>query len=247
MRNGWKLAVALALQAAAPAWSAPASEEWDAGQALAERLRSAEPEENSDIHADLLIHAAKQTRQIPMICRVIITNGSWETTYDTASTTNMGAERLVIRHYVNGPNEYLFAEAAGPDKAIPALAPMPAAQAEETPLAGSDFSLGDLGLEFLHWPEQRRLPDETHLDRACYVLESRRPGQGITLVKSYFDKESGGLLIADAWDADGRQAKEFSLHGSSFKKVNGHWRLEKMAITNRKLHSHTEIKFAIEP
>jgi hypothetical protein len=182
-----------------------------------------------------------------MICRVIRKEGGWETTYDTAATTNSGAERLVIRHSVNGPNEYLYGRAPGPDKPVPAVAPVPPTQAEETPLAGSDFSLGDLGLAFLLWPEQRRFPDETHLDRACYVLESKRQGQGITRVKSFFDKESGGLLIADAWDAQGRKVKEFSLHGSSFKKVNGHWRLEKMEINNRRIHSRTEIKFDIEP
>ena len=155
---------------------------------------------------------------------------------------------MVIRHRVDGPNEYWYARAPGPDKPVPAVAPVPPAQAEETPLAGSGFSLGDLGLDFLHWPEQRRLPDETHLDRACYVLEcGNRQGQGITRVKSYFDKESGGLLIADAWDAQGRLVKEFSLHGTSFKKVNGHWRLEKMEINNRRIHSRTEIKFDIEP
>jgi hypothetical protein len=123
-----------------------------------------------------------------------------------------------------------------------------AAEAEGIPLAGSDFALGDLALEFLHWPEQRRLRDETHLDRSCYALVSRDPaGRSITRVESYFDKESGGLLIAKAFDADGREAKEFSLHGSSFKKVNGHWRLENMEIRNRKTHSRTEIKFDIEP
>jgi hypothetical protein len=242
-------ALALALCAAAPAWAgAPANEQWADGQDLAERLRAAEPEENSDIHANLFLRAGNQTRQIPMICRVIRKEGAWETTYDTAAATNSGAERLVIRHSVHGPNEYLYARAPGPDKPVPALAPVPPAQAEQTPLAGSDFSLGDLGLEFLHWPEQRRFPDETHLDRACCVLESgNRQGQGITRVRSFFDKESGGLLIAEARDAAGRVVKEFSLHGSSFKKVNGHWRLEKMEINNRRIHSRTEIKFDIEP
>ena len=243
------LALVLSLCAAATSGAAsPSGEELADGQNLAERLRAAEPEENSDIHATLIIRDGTQTRLVPAISRVIRKEGAWETTYDTAATTNSGAERLVIRHRVNGPNEYWYARAPGPDKPLPAVAPVPPAQAEETPLAGSDFSLGDLGLEFLHWPEERRLPDETHLDRACYVLESsRRQGEGITRVKSYFDKESGGLLIADAWDAAGHLAKEFSLHGSSFKKVNGHWRLEKMEINNRRIHSRTEIKFDIEP
>jgi hypothetical protein len=101
-------------------------------------------------------------------------------------------------------------------------------------------------LEFLHWPQQRRLPDETRLGQACYVLESRNPaGRQIVRVKSDIDQETGGLLIATAYDANGRVVKEFSLHGSSFKKVNGHWRLEKMEIRNHKPNSQTELKFDI--
>jgi hypothetical protein len=249
MRGRRLFLLALALPAAASLWAAaPTSQELDDGQVLAERLRAAEPEENSDIHGALIIRAGRQTRQVPLICRVTLKDKTWETSYDTAATTNTGAERLVIRYSVNGPNEYLYARAADPGKSPPAPAPVTPAEAEITALAGSDFSLADLGLDFLHWPEQRQFPDETHLDRSCFVLESRHPqGKGITRVKSYFDKESGGLLIAEAYDAEGNVVKEFSLHGSSFKKVNGRWRLEKMEIINRKIHSRTEMKFDMEP
>jgi hypothetical protein len=54
------------------------------------------------------------------------------------------------------------------------------------------------------------------------------------------------LLIAEGFDAQGHLIKEFSLHGSSFKKVNGHWRLEKMDIRSPKNHSQTELKFDME-
>jgi hypothetical protein len=98
----------------------------------------------------------------------------------------------------------------------------------------------------LHWPQQQRLPDETRLGQACYVLESRNPNGGeIVRVKSDIDQTTGGLLTATAYDANSRVVKEFSLSGSSFKKVNGHWRLEKMEIRNPKLHSRTELKFDI--
>ena len=52
-----------------------------------------------------------------------------------------------------------------------------------------------------------------------------------------------GLLIAEASDTNGALVKKFSLHGSSFKKVNGHWRLEKMGMRDYKKHSQTEMKF----
>jgi hypothetical protein len=84
------------------------------------------------------------------------------------------------------------------------------------------------------------------LGQSCYVLESRDEGaKSIVRVKSYIDKESNGLLIAEGYDSIEHLVKEFSLHGSSFKKVNGHWRLEKMSIRDVKKHSQTELKFDI--
>ena len=35
------------------------------------------------------------------------------------------------------------------------------------PFVGSDFWLGDLGLEFFHWPEQKVLKKEFHRNCAC--------------------------------------------------------------------------------
>ena len=106
--RGWIiLALTLALPAR-PAWAeAPAtSEQLTEGQILAERLFSAQPEEEREIHGTLLIRAGKQTQQIPMTCRVLFKDGAWETGYDTAATSNAPAERLIIRHTTNGPNEY---------------------------------------------------------------------------------------------------------------------------------------------
>ncbi len=215
------------------------------GEALAQRLRSAEPDENSEIHGTLIIRAGKELTRVPVVCRVVLKGATWETEYETAATTNIGAEELVVVHGTNGPNEYLYARAPRPGTALAKPEPLPMADTG-IPLAGSDFSLADLGLEFLHWPQQQRLPDETRLGQACYVLESRNPAGGeIVRVKSDIDQETGGLLIATAYDSSGHVIKEFSLHGSSFKKVNGHWRLEKMEIRNHKLHSQTELKFDI--
>jgi hypothetical protein len=240
-------AISLAVSASAgpiPA-AIPSTESDSAGQALAQRLRSAEPDENSEIRGTLIIRAGKLVNRVPVVCRVVVNGPTWQTEYETSATTNLGAERLVVVHSTNGPNEYLFARAPEPGAALPKPAPVPAADAE-IPFAGSDFSLADLGLEFLHWPLQQRLPDETRLGQACYVLESRnQAARQIVRVKSDIDQETGGLLIARALDADGRVVKEFSLHGSSFKKVNGHWRLEKMEISNHISHSQTQLKFDI--
>jgi hypothetical protein len=231
---------------AAPLKSAigPATpEEVAAGHALAERLRSAVPEENSEARGKLIIKAQGAQREIPIVCRVIVNPADWETDYETAATSESGAERLVVLHSTNGPNQYLYARAASPSAALPNLAPVPTAEAA-IPLGGSDFSLADLGLEFLHWPVQRELKGEMRLGEPCYVLESSDPHGGeIVRVRSDIDKEFGAPLIADAYDAQGSLVKEYSLHGSSFKKVNGRWQLEKMEIRNKKTGSHTELKF----
>jgi hypothetical protein len=218
-------------------------QELEAGQALAEHLRSAMPEENSQVRGKLIIKTEGAPREIPIVCQVVLNLTNWETDYETAATTQCGAERLVVFHNTNGPNQYLYAQAASPAAALPKPAPVPPSDAS-IPLAGSDFSLADLGMEFLHWPVQRQLKDQMRLGQPCYVLESSNPqAHGIVRVKSYIDKESGGPLIADGYDAQGSLVKEYSLHGSSFKKVHGRWQLEKMDIRNKKTGSHTELKF----
>jgi hypothetical protein len=236
------------LLAALPALAdPPAPDALAAGKALAEQIRNAVPEENSRIQGTLIIRAGGLTKNVPVVCRVAVHDGTWETDYDIAATAMAGAEQLMVIHRTNAPNEYLYARAPAPSAPLPKPAPMSPVEAAATPLAGSDFSAADLGLDFLHWPEQRQLKGEMRLGQPCYVLESRDPeAKSIVRVKSYIDKESNGLLIADGYDAADHLVKDFSLHGSSFKKVNGHYRLEKMSIRDAKKHSRTELKFDMQ-
>jgi len=205
-----------------------------AGQALAEQIRSSVPTEDSDIHGLLLIDSKAGHKEIPVDCQVLAHPGSadWQTIYQTTATNQINAERLVITHSPGKPNAYLY----NGEKIAPA--------ATAIPFASSDFSVGDLGLEFLHWPGQAELKGEMRLGQPCHVLLSTNsPQGGVASVKSFIDRESGGLLIAEAADTNGVLVKKFSLHGSSFKKVNGQWRLEKMDIQNEKTGSHTVLKF----
>jgi hypothetical protein len=239
--------VAALLMAAAPLIADPsATNDPGDGQALAQTIRNSIPEENSQIQGRLIIRSGGQTATVPVSCRVMVNDTNWQTEYDVAATPTSGAEKLVIIHRTNAPNEYLYARAAVPSAPLPTLALLAPAEAAATALAGSDFSAADLGLDFLHWPQQRRLKGEMRLGQPCYVLESSNPeDKSIARVKSYIDKETSGLLIAEGYNAEEHLVKEFSLHGSSFKKVNGHWRLEKMDIRDAKKHSHTELKFDI--
>lgn len=215
----------------------PTAEELSAGQALAEMLRSSLPEENSAETGKLIITDAAGTREVPISCLVSVQSNKWESDYQTAATNGAPAEHLIVIHETNGPSQYLYSRGSAP------VSPVDKAN-ESMPLAGSDFSLEDLGLEFLHWPVQRQLKGEMRLGQPCYVLESRNPGgQGIVRVRSDIDKDTHGLLIAEGYDAAGNLVKRFSLHASSFKKVKGHWQVEKMEIANKKTGSHTEMKF----
>ncbi len=236
------------LAAALPAFAdPPASDDLAAGQALAQQIRNALPEDTNMVRGTLIIRAGGRTTNVPVVCRVVLHPATWETDYDAAATTNHGAEQLIVIHATNAPNVYLYARAPAPSAPLPKPAPISSADAAATPLAGSDFSAGDLGLDFLHWPRQRQLRGEMRLGQPCYVLESRdQSAKFIVRVKSFIDKESNGLLIADGYDAADHLVKEFSLHGSSFKKVNGHWRVEKMDIRDFKRHSQTELKFDTE-
>jgi hypothetical protein len=218
-----------------------------AGAALAEQLRNAFPEENSQLHGTLIIRVGGQTKNVPVVCRVIVHDGSWESDYDTTATTDAGAEQLMVIHRTNAPNEYIYARAPAPSAPLPKPTPISPVEAAATPLADSDFSAGDLGLDFLHWPQQRKLKSEMHLGQMCYVLESCNPAAAsIVRVKSYIDKESNGLLIADGYDATDHRVKVFSLSGNSFKKVHGHYQLEQMDIRDVKKRSHTELKFDMQ-
>jgi hypothetical protein len=215
-----------------------------AGRALAEEIRSAVPQENSDIHGVFWIKCGTNKTQVPVTCQVKIHEGTWETIYQTAATAAAGAERLVISHSTNGPNRYAYARAPKPGAPLPEATPVLPADLD-APFGGSDFSLGELGLEFLHWPGQCRLKGEQRLGQPCYVLESTRSQiGGVVRIKAWIDEESLGPLVCEAYDSNGDKIKEFSLDHKSFKKdARGHWRLEEMGIDNKKTHSHTDLKF----
>src|SRR5580658_4965832 len=119
-----------------------------AGLALAEQIRNALPEDTNSVSGTLIITAGHQKKTVPVVCRVVLHEDSWEADYDISATTNSGAEKLIVLHRPNAPNEFLYARAATPSAPLPKPSPLSPADAAVTPLAGSDFSAGDLGLDF---------------------------------------------------------------------------------------------------
>ena len=122
---------------------------------------------------------------------------------------------------------------------------MVSARAQSASFAGSDFSVSDLRLEFLHWPDQKILkPYEMRRGRSCKVLESINPNPSpgaYSRVVSWIDNETLGIVQAEAYDVKGKLLKEF--YPKDFKKVNGQWEVGEMEMINDETGSRSWIKF----
>jgi len=233
------LAVA-ALAAQPPTPSAPANGA-AGGQRLRAELLAQQPPENSSVPAVLKIRAGDgERRDIPVRLRTErVDSATWRAIYETTSAGD-AAERLVVTRRTGGVNDYALA--SGGRGAAPLIGTN-----LFRPFAGSDFSAADLGLEFLHWPTQTLVKSEMRRGRPCKVLVSTAaPGSGgaYARVLSWIDNETGGLLRAEAYDAQGRLVKEFSLR--SFKKVNGQWQLREMEIITYPQDSRTRLEFELD-
>lgn len=118
------------------------------------------------------------------------------------------------------------------------------------PFASSDFWLADLGLQFLHWPQQRIVQEariRMRKGRPCRVLESRNPvagAKGYVRVVSWIDRETGKPILAEAYGAEGKLMKEFEIGGVT--RVNGVWQLKNLEMRNVVEDSVTVLEFQYE-
>lgn len=235
------LAVGTAGRICAADYPAPDPRE---GQALAEAIRTAAPAESSEYRGSLQIRKLDaELVSVPFTCRILAGAPVWQVIYETQATAHAPAERLIIVRTTNGPNQYLHAQAAAPDQPVGELRPLPPDQLAR-PLAGSAFWLLDLGLEFFHWPTQRLLKTEMRKGRVCRVLESVPAAplpDGYGRVLSWIDVETGGLVLAEGYDPQGRLIKEFSIR--SFRKVGGRWELEEMEMRDLRRRCRTRLEF----
>jgi hypothetical protein len=218
-----------------------------AGRDLAAKLRALTPAARTESTGLLKIRDREgRTRTVPVHCLVVPGATDWRVIYETAPTPDQGGEKLVIIHHTNAPNEYLHARAEKPGGTLGEPQPV-SRERLSAPLAGSDFSLLDLGLDFFHWPTQRLykpLRPEMRMTRPCDLLESIRPNPpagSYARVKSWLDKETGGPIAAEAFGADGKLMKEFSIKGLT--KVEGRWELEEMEIRDVIKKSRTRLEF----
>jgi hypothetical protein len=209
----------------------------EVAQQLVAKLRSASPQENSVINGTLTIRPRNANpRSVPVECTIRVESDSWRAGYQTYGSNGV-PERAVIIHRAGKPNEYQYARGTN---ALKSLSPKEIYQ----PLAASDFALPDFGMDFLHWPAQRIIKTEMIKSRWCNVLESSNAEPvlgGYAKVISWLDKESGGPLKAEAFDASGKRVKEFEI--GRVKKVEGEWQLKEMQIRDFIDGSRTTLEF----
>lgn len=219
-----------------------------AGRELAAAVRSMRPEENSKWRGTLKIKRHHKTATIPIFCQTTLnaSDSGWSVMYLTGATDSMGAEQLTVVCSPNGSNQYMLARAASPGGPLSQPVQL-SGVAAGIPLAGSDFCLSDLGLEFYHWPQQERLPGERFRGRPCYVLESINPHptpDGYLKVRTWIEKESGAPVEATVYGMDNKPLKIFEL--KHFSKVNGHWECKDVEMINTRTGSQTHIVFDLD-
>jgi hypothetical protein len=221
----------------------------DEGQNLAAELRDQPPAEALATQGRLRRRDPEGKWGDPLLVRMDVTpaGNGWNSIYRAFALDGKPIETLAVRHTIGRPNQY--DRWTGQDVAKLGAAPTASlvGPGAALPFASSDFWLTDLGLEFLHWPQQRILKNEMRKGRSCKVLESLAPDPqagGYARVLSWIDIEHRGLLRAEAYDAKRRLIKEFSI--GNFKKVNGRWQLKSMEIRNEATDARTRLEFELE-
>jgi hypothetical protein len=235
------------LAAAAATFDAPIvpADPAAAGHELVTRLLALRPAESVTNEAVLRIRANKTNEfEVPLRIEVCVGETNWATIYRTLPGTNsMATFTLTVRRQASGTNVYELRRDVGDSAESKQVAEVDAM----TPFAGSDFWLGDLGMVFLHWPTQRLLKKEICRGQSCDKLESVAPQgwtNGYVRVVSWFDIDTGGPVLVEAYDAKGKMMKEFK--PNDFTKVNGQWQVEELEMNNLRTGSRSFLHFKLE-
>jgi hypothetical protein len=189
-------------------------------------------------------------QEVPVRLALVCTATNFASIYEILSSTNgPGGTTLTIIHADGQPIEYWLGDAAGGAGARPTQRKLPAGELT-LPFAGSDFWACDLGLEFLHWPQQRVLKKEMRQTMNCNVLESTNPnpapGNYSRVVTWIAINRPGETVVvhADAYDSRNQLLKSFD--PKKVEKVNGAYQLAEMGMRNLQTGSRTRIEFDLE-
>jgi outer membrane lipoprotein-sorting protein len=211
--------------------------------ALVANLLKLAPSENATQRLTLTIEDAEdRKRLVPARFEIICTPTNFLSIYQAQGESKSEQMALTIIRE-NGRNKYLISQPAGASPAVLC------ADQLSLPFAGSDFWVIDLGLEFLHWPQQRILTKQMRRYVFCDKLESinPEPGKGTySKVISWIGANRPDefvLVHAEAYDHQGKLLKVFDPR--KLEKVNGTYQLDQMEIRNRQRHTRTLIDFEL--
>lgn len=241
------LAVALALAlldgklcCAAPAPPPELDRSAREAAALVADLLSEKPSDDASMEGSFKLRDSKDRRStIPVRYTIKRGPNGWQGIYE-AGPTNGPHERLAVVHQFPMPNEYLYWQGLGHGH-LQGEPMRPAGEQAAIPFAGTDFWIADLGLEFLHWPQQRLVKHRITMrsGRPCKVLESINPTPSATnyaRVLSWIDTEYGAVIYAEGYDSGGKLLKNF--HVKAFRKE-----FAEMWILNEKKNTRTGLQF----
>ncbi len=216
------------------------------GRALAQQLCDMRPVENFTNSGLLKIRGKTNESNYLIRCITIVTATNWSGIYELRDPTNstFAFRTLTILH-TSETNHYRLHFDSGDNRQWI----KDGQQVIKLLSFAGNFGCADLGLEFFHWPAQKILPKTTNLKRGreYTLLESTHPNPSTydySRVVTWIDKETGGILEAEAYDVNGKLLKDFT--PKSFKKVNGQWQLQEMEIRNVQTGSRTRLEFDLK-
>ena len=177
--------------------------------------------------------------RVPLSFKVVLTPTNWQHIYEADPPA--GAEKLTVTYHPGQPPTAAY---ESPGHAIVTSSMLDNLSLRNQPFAGSDFSIGDLDLSFLTWPSQKVLKKDIHRSRGCIILISTNPHPSVndySRVQSWVDTETLGIVEAYAYDADGKEMKDF--YPKNFKKVNGQYQVETLIMENELTGSRSRLDF----
>ena len=229
-----------------PAPLDPQSAVQDAKALVAEMLALVPERSTTNVGSVQIRDAEDKEREFSVRFEVTVTPTNWTSSYEVLPSAGAPApSRLDIIRAPGQPNRYELSESAAAGATNAAHVRRVLSRAEiMAPFAGSDFWISDLGLEFLHWPDQRlRQKNVIRHSKACHVLVSSNPKPepgGYSRVESWVIIDGPpGIVHADAYNANGERLKSFD--PKSFNRAKGE--LEEMEMRNSKTGSRTVIRF----
>jgi hypothetical protein len=211
-----------------------------AGKELVAKLLSLRPTESMTNRATLTTYSNRtELGSIPLIIEVTAGETGWTTTY-VEPGQGSAAERLTVAKANDGSTTYHAKRHDEPQKTL-------SGGEAFTPIAGSDFTLADVGMEFLHWPTQRLLKKEVRRTQSCDKLESIAPhgwpGDYVRVL-SWFDVDTGGPVVVEAYNGKGKLVKEF--RPTKFEKVDGQYRVEEIEMNTFPAKTRSIIRFDVK-